>query len=319
MYEPVFKKFLFSWDISENSFCLPENDKKRLRSCLLEDLGLDWAENAEICKHDDEKTIRIAKNENAAEIKIDEQKEKATLKIRGVPHDLNVKKKDGKLNIYYVKFPHSQVWRVLVTLAYVCISIPFLCVMFQMNSSISEKEGLIARLAICSLWVLILYLSSILWFPVHNIWECIERIDYAKICEEKLREKIRSTLVAFSIAFIVLGVSIITATFPQNDLNVVKLMVIGLLIAGVIFLIVTFEIYDSCLNPAFNSAQIKRLYTKGWWLYTIGIYSIVLALLLYVYPLEPLITIVGVIIFIFAFSYYLLTPCVIDENWRIDK
>ena len=61
-----------------------------------------WAEKAKISKSDDCKTILISTDENSAEIKIDEEKEKATLKIGdGRTHDLTVKKENDKLNIYF--------------------------------------------------------------------------------------------------------------------------------------------------------------------------------------------------------------------------
>ena len=66
-------------------------------------MGIDWAENTEIHKFDDGKTIRIFKDENLAEITINEGKEKATFKISGGrTHDLKVKKENGKLNIYHI-------------------------------------------------------------------------------------------------------------------------------------------------------------------------------------------------------------------------
>jgi hypothetical protein len=88
--------YLFSW---EN---VPGDDSDRLLRFLVDDLDIDWAENAEIHKFDDCKTIRIFKVENSAEIKIDEEKEKATLNISdGRTHDLKLKREeDGKLKLY---------------------------------------------------------------------------------------------------------------------------------------------------------------------------------------------------------------------------
>ena len=133
------------------------------------------------------------------------------------------------------------------------------------------------------------------------------------------------SLVAFSIAFIVLSLSIYFTEQPFSDckeqLTVFKI-VMGLLVAGALILVVTIESYAATLNPAFDSAQIETIYTRGWWLYTFGLYAIVVGLLLYVYLLEPWMTIIGVIIFIVAFTYYLRTPCVIlrkYQNWRIAK
>ncbi|MGB3457898.1 MAG: carboxypeptidase-like regulatory domain-containing protein [Halobacteriota archaeon] len=87
--------YLFSWAN------VPGDDSDRLLRFLVDDLDIDWAENAEIHKSDDGKTIRIFKDENSAEIKIDEEKEKATLKISdGRTHDLKVKSENGKLKLY---------------------------------------------------------------------------------------------------------------------------------------------------------------------------------------------------------------------------
>jgi hypothetical protein len=87
--------YLFSW---EN---VPGDDSDRLLRFLVDDLDIDWAENAEIHKSDDGKTIRIFKVENSAEIKIDEEQEKAILEIcDGRTHDLKVKSENGKLKLY---------------------------------------------------------------------------------------------------------------------------------------------------------------------------------------------------------------------------
>ncbi|MCK4459277.1 MAG: hypothetical protein KAU52_06100 [Methanosarcinales archaeon] len=67
--------------------------------------GIDWVENAEIHKSYGCKTIRILKDENSAEIIIDEKEEKATIKISdGRFGSLSVKKgvRDGLLYIYRV-------------------------------------------------------------------------------------------------------------------------------------------------------------------------------------------------------------------------
>jgi len=94
------KLYLFSWDN------VPGNDSNRLRKFLMDDLDIDWVESAEIHKSDDGKTIHILKNDNSAEIMIDEVKENATLKIRdGRTYKLKVKKEKDKLNIY-MKLKH---------------------------------------------------------------------------------------------------------------------------------------------------------------------------------------------------------------------
>ena len=87
-------EFLFSWDF------IPGDDNDKLKKYLKNKIDVVLVGNAKITKSDDGKTIRIFKDENSAEITIDEEKEKATLKISDVrTHDLKVKKENGKLNI----------------------------------------------------------------------------------------------------------------------------------------------------------------------------------------------------------------------------
>ncbi|MEA1863920.1 MAG: hypothetical protein U9N46_01770 [Euryarchaeota archaeon] len=63
-------------------------------------------ENAEIRKSDDDKTIRIFKDENSAEIMINEKEEKVTVKISdNRTHGINRKKENGKLNTYRSEIP----------------------------------------------------------------------------------------------------------------------------------------------------------------------------------------------------------------------
>jgi len=88
-------QYLFSWDT------VPGNDSDIFLKFLRNDLDIDWTQNAEISKSDDDKTICIIKDESSAEIVIDEKKEKATLKISdGRTCSLQVKKEGVKLNIY---------------------------------------------------------------------------------------------------------------------------------------------------------------------------------------------------------------------------
>ena len=92
--------YLFSWDN------VPGNDSEGILRFLRDDIDICWAENAEIRKSDDGKTICIFKDENSAEIMIDEKEKKATIKIsEGWTNDLKVKKENGKLNIYVFKPP----------------------------------------------------------------------------------------------------------------------------------------------------------------------------------------------------------------------
>jgi len=87
--------YLFSWDN------VPGDDNERLLRSLRDDLDIGWVENAEISKSYGDKTILISNDNNSAKIMIDENKEKATLKISdGRIHDLKVKIENGKLNLY---------------------------------------------------------------------------------------------------------------------------------------------------------------------------------------------------------------------------
>jgi tetratricopeptide (TPR) repeat protein len=96
--------YLFCWD----NVHINDNDK-RLRSFLRDDLDLDWANDARIYIFDVGKTIRIFKDEHSVEIIINEKKEKATLKISdGRTYDLKVKKENGKLNIYSEFITHKE-------------------------------------------------------------------------------------------------------------------------------------------------------------------------------------------------------------------
>jgi len=94
-YYRIEKERLFSWDN------VPGNDSERLLKYLKADYNISWAEIAEIHKSDDGKTIHIVKEENSAEIMINEKARRAILKISdGITHNLKVKKENGRLSIY---------------------------------------------------------------------------------------------------------------------------------------------------------------------------------------------------------------------------
>ena len=98
LFDSLTEKYLFSWDN------VPGTDSERLLKYLMTAHDLGGAKAAEIYKSDDDKTITIITDENSAEILIDGDKEKATLKISdGRVHDLKVKNEDDKLNIYTEK------------------------------------------------------------------------------------------------------------------------------------------------------------------------------------------------------------------------
>ena len=89
--------YSFSWNNIHK-----KEDSKRFLKNLNDYHKIDWVENAEIRKSDNGKIIRIFKDENSAEIMIDEKEEKASLKISdGRAYDLKVKEENGK---YYIGF-----------------------------------------------------------------------------------------------------------------------------------------------------------------------------------------------------------------------
>jgi len=93
--EPLDVGYLFSWDN------VPGNDSERLLRYLMNDRDIGWAESAKIRKSDDGRTIHIFEGENSAKLMIEENNDKTTLKIcDGRIYDLEVKKENGKLNIY---------------------------------------------------------------------------------------------------------------------------------------------------------------------------------------------------------------------------
>ncbi len=72
-----------------------------IRKKLKNALGLEWIENAEIIKTEDNKTIRASTDKNWLEITLDDEKKKAILKISdGRTIDLYVENISNRLNIY---------------------------------------------------------------------------------------------------------------------------------------------------------------------------------------------------------------------------
>lgn len=94
--------YLFNWDRVPR---YGDANRGLLQRLMDEDImdghNISWAESAEIRKSDDNKTIRIFKEENSAEITIDEKDGKATLIVGdNAPIYLKVKTVDGELKIY---------------------------------------------------------------------------------------------------------------------------------------------------------------------------------------------------------------------------
>ncbi|KCZ72624.1 thiol:disulfide interchange protein [Candidatus Methanoperedens nitroreducens] len=85
------EKDLFIWDN------VPGDDSDEIMMYLREDLDTRWVDNAKIIKTDEDRTIRIFTEEKSAEIMIDENKEKAKLKISDDKiYNLKVEQKNDK-------------------------------------------------------------------------------------------------------------------------------------------------------------------------------------------------------------------------------
>lgn len=88
------EEFFFSWGN------VPGIDSELFLRFLRDDYKIDWLQNADIRKTNNE-TIIISKDTNSATISLEENKKKAQLKISdGQTYDLLVKKEEGMLNIY---------------------------------------------------------------------------------------------------------------------------------------------------------------------------------------------------------------------------
>lgn len=90
--------YMFRWDN------VPGEESEGLLSYLKDDFGIDWAEGADIHKSDDGKITSITRDDNSAEIRLDEEQGKAELVVIGdKTYELNVKKENGGLIIYNAK------------------------------------------------------------------------------------------------------------------------------------------------------------------------------------------------------------------------
>jgi hypothetical protein len=99
----ILETYLFKWD------SVPGHDNEKFIRFLVDDLAIDWAENAIVNKSSDGKIINIAKDEHSAEIKMDDNGEKATLLIRDVRTcEFKVKTKNDRLIIYLEKYKNDE-------------------------------------------------------------------------------------------------------------------------------------------------------------------------------------------------------------------
>ena len=88
--------FLFSWNN------VPGNDSERLLRFLKYDIKIEWLENAEIKKSNDNKAITITNESNTLTIKLNKEENKAILCINGKEtHEYILKEEGDNINIYY--------------------------------------------------------------------------------------------------------------------------------------------------------------------------------------------------------------------------
>lgn len=136
-FHPEKSFYLFSW---EN---IPGDDSEELLEFLRDDLDVEWAEKGDISKSNDGKTLRIFKDENSAEIKIDEKGEKATLKISdGRTYDLKVKKEKGNFKIYETVNPWSDAKYIGQTVGLCVVGLLYVAVFLPLTLWSSSIRGL---------------------------------------------------------------------------------------------------------------------------------------------------------------------------------
>lgn len=97
-------KFLFNWDVPS------EKDENKLRRCLKDNFGINWATDAKIIKTGDN-TICIRSEEKSVEIKIDKDDKKALLRIEDKEYDLLVKVESGNFYIINNRISLGDIYR----------------------------------------------------------------------------------------------------------------------------------------------------------------------------------------------------------------
>jgi len=87
--------YLFSWDN------IPGEDVSKLKKFLRDDFDANWVEKADIVKTKDNKKIVVSADKNSAEITLNEEDNKVSLKINAKTYDdYLAEKEDGELKIY---------------------------------------------------------------------------------------------------------------------------------------------------------------------------------------------------------------------------
>ena len=96
--------FLFSWDD------VPGNDSRRLIEFLEDYLKVEWAENAEIKKSDNGKTITVTNGKTSLIFKLNDGENKVKLEISGRDtYEYVLREEKGKLNIYQKSFGIGEI------------------------------------------------------------------------------------------------------------------------------------------------------------------------------------------------------------------
>jgi len=95
-YEEFQKAYLFIWED------IPGKDSEKFLKYLWNNLKIDWAKNAEICKSDNNETIVVKNKKKSATFKLNKIKKKAILEINnGEKYECIFKKENGRINIYH--------------------------------------------------------------------------------------------------------------------------------------------------------------------------------------------------------------------------
>ena len=88
-------QYLFNWSR------VPGNDSENLIRFLVDNLAINWAENATITKSDDDRIINISTDWHSAEVILAANNETATVKVGNeAVYVLDVRTEDGTLNVY---------------------------------------------------------------------------------------------------------------------------------------------------------------------------------------------------------------------------
>jgi hypothetical protein len=93
-------EYLFSWDN------VPGNESQSLISYLKNDMGIDWADNAQIVKTNDNETIRVFTSENSLEFTLEDNKSKILTTIGSDSYydSKKIKKENSKICVCRLEY-----------------------------------------------------------------------------------------------------------------------------------------------------------------------------------------------------------------------